>query len=467
MKIHFFSKADIKGRSAFRSYYILQNLKTVKSISLIYFIFTLIIRVVFFAFDLSKETFNHIDEYNAANWMALLILPLFNLISLQLIKTFTTRPKFLYFAQAFVLLFAVFLIFSAMRASFFSMHNPRNTLVMYMMGLIIVGAFYTFEYYETIGIALVISIIFSTLLPFYQHTINELVLNNLASMVILVSFFSISRYLFSYRADNFLKLKAIEEKNIEIENASNAKNEILGVVAHDLRNPLAVIKSITMLMEMDDFKSHDYVENLQMIQASCDKASFIINDLLETAQNETVNNFELEKTELGDFLYSIIDEWLKNKKGQVNITYNASASPVYALVNTEKMQRVMDNLIINAIKFSGPNGNIDISLSALHGEVTISVKDSGIGIPQDMLPYIFDRFSKARRAGIRGEASVGLGLSIVRQIIRKHNGEIEADSSERQGTTFTITLPQVRSTVHMPKLVATPAPLEQDLGLGY
>ena len=467
MRIHFFSKADLNGRSAFRSHYILQNLRTVRSISLIYFIFTLIIRGLFFAFSLSHQTEHHIDEYNAANWIALVVLPLFYLTGTQLIKNFANKPKYLRLTQFFVLLFATFIIFSAMRASFFSMHNPRNTLVMYMMGLIIIGAFYTFEYYETIGITLVTGIIFSTLLPFYQHTLNELVLNNLASLVLLVTFFCISRYLFSYRADNFLKLKAIEEKNLEIENASNAKNEILGVVAHDLRNPLAIIKSITMLMEMDDFKADDYLENLQMIQASCDNASFIINDLLETAQNETVNNFELEKTELGDFLFAIIDEWLKNKKGQVNINYVTPGVPVYAQVNREKLQRVMDNLIINAIKFSGPNGNIDINLSAIHNEITISVKDSGIGIPQDMLPYIFDRFSKARRAGIRGEASVGLGLSIVRQIIRKHNGEIEVDSNEKQGTTFTITLPQVKSTAHVTNVVSAPIPVEQDLGLGY
>jgi two-component system sensor histidine kinase VicK len=467
MRIHFFSKADLNGRSAFRSYYILQNLKTVKSISVIYFVFTLIIRGLFLAFNLSNRTFLHLDEYNAANWLGLAILPIFYFISTQLIKTFATKPKFLQIAQSFVLLFAIFIIFSAMRATFFSMHNPRNTLVMYMMGLIIIGAFYTFEYYETIAVALATGIIFSTLLPFYQHSIDELVLTNLASMVVLVSFFCISRYLFSYRADNFLKLKAIEEKNIEIENASNAKNEILGVVAHDLRNPLAVIKSITMLMEMDDFKADDYLENLQMIQVSCDKASFIINDLLETAQNEVLNNFELEKTELGDFFFSRIDEWLKNKKGQINITYTSPDTPVFAQVNKEKLQRVMDNLIINAIKFSGPNGNIDINLSTVHNEVSISVKDSGIGIPQDMLPYIFDRFSKAGRKGIRGEASVGLGLSIVRQIIRKHDGEIEVDSSEKQGTTFTITLPQVKSTVQAQSIVSSHAALEQDLDLGY
>jgi len=467
MRILFFSKADLSGRSAFRSYYTLQNLRTVKAIALTYFIFTLIIRGLFFAFNLSNQTVQHIDEFDAANWMALIILPLFYLTSIQVIKHFTPRAKYLRLAQLLVLLFAIFVIFSCMRASFFSMHNPRNTLLMYMMGLIIVGVFYTFEYYETLAIAFATSIIFSTLLPFYQHTINELVLNNVASMVLLVSFFCISRYLFSYRADNFLKLKAIEEKNIEIENASHAKNEILGVVAHDLRNPLAVIKSITMLMETDDLKADDYLENLHMIQASCDKASFIINDLLETAENETLNNFELEKTELGGFLFSIIDEWLKNKKGQVNISYNNPDMPVYALVNKEKLQRVMDNLIINAIKFSGPNGNIDINLSAMHNEISISVKDSGIGIPKDMLPYIFDRFSKARRTGIRGEASVGLGLSIVRQIIRKHNGKIEAESNEKQGTTFTITLPQVKSTAQIPTPVTATAALGQGLGLGY
>src|ERR1700744_787263 len=189
MRIHFFSKADLNGRSAFRSYYILQNLKTVKSVSVIYFIFTLIIRGLFFAFNLSNRTFLHLDEYNAANWIALAILPLFYFISIQLIKTFATGPKFLQLAQSFVLLFAVFIIFSAMRASFFSMHNPRNTRVMYMMGLIIIGAFYTFEYYETIAISLATGIIFSILLPFYQHTIDELVLNNLASLLVLTCFF--------------------------------------------------------------------------------------------------------------------------------------------------------------------------------------------------------------------------------------------------------------------------------------
>ena len=100
----------------------------------------------------------------------------------------------------------------------------------------------------------------------------------------------------------------------------------------------------------------------------------------------------------------------------------------------------MDNLISNAIKFSG-DSNVEISLQALNSQVIINVKDFGMGIPNDLLPFVFDRFSKASRKGIRGEESVGLGLSIVRQIIKKQGGEIEVDSVEKHGTTFTIKLP--------------------------
>jgi len=441
MRILFFNRADKSGRAAFRSYYVLQNLKTVQVVSLIYFIFCILIRTVFYAYNLSDQTIHHINEYDYANWTALIIVPFFYAASFKFTRHFKSNPKFLKTAQALVILFSMFIITCAMRASFFSMHNPRNTLVMYMMGLIIVGVFYTFEYYETIFVALATGIVFIIILPFYQHSFSELVLNNLASLLLVTAFFCISRYFFSYRADNFFKLKAIEQKNVEIENASQLKNEILGVVAHDLRNPLSIIKSAAALMEMEENTNQENNDYLQMINASCDKAAAIINDLLETAENE-LNEFELENTDLDTFLSAIIDEWAKNKKGQVNILYKNAGHPVYAGINPEKMQRVMDNLISNAIKFSGKNDNIEISLSDTANAIFITVKDFGIGIPAEMLPYIFDRFSKARRNGIRGEASVGLGLSIVRQIVIKHGGEIEVSSNNDTGTSFAISLPK-------------------------
>ena len=107
------------------------------------------------------------------------------------------------------------------------------------------------------------------------------------------------------------------------------------------------------------------------------------------------------------------------------------------------MQRALDNLISNAVKFSGAGEHIEISLKELNGEAFIAIKDFGVGISAEMLPYIFDRFSKASRRGVRGEESIGLGLSIVHEIIRKHGGEIAVNSVEKSGTTFTIALKAV------------------------
>jgi signal transduction histidine kinase len=119
----------------------------------------------------------------------------------------------------------------------------------------------------------------------------------------------------------------------------------------------------------------------------------------------------------------------------------ADNHPVYAHINTEKFHRVIDNLISNAIKFSKENDKIEVRLRQTNHNVLIEVKDYGLGIPKDMLPHVFDRFSKAGRKGVRGEQSTGLGLSIVRQIVEKHNGTIEVESMEKQGSTFRIELP--------------------------
>jgi signal transduction histidine kinase len=103
----------------------------------------------------------------------------------------------------------------------------------------------------------------------------------------------------------------------------------------------------------------------------------------------------------------------------------------------------MDNLITNALKFSKNNNKVEIYLSAKNGSAVIEVRDYGLGISEDLLPHIFERFSKARRPGLRGEQSTGLGLSISKQIIENHQGSIDVTSEEKKGSTFIIQLPVV------------------------
>ncbi len=445
MTVYFFTRINQASRSAFRSYCTLQNLRTVKTISLIYFLINLSIRILGTFTILPFSSINHADELSRANMISTLVSPLFYFAAVLLINYYERNRLLTKLGHVFVILFAMFVITNGMRVTFFAMHNPRNTLVMYLAALTLAGVFFTIEYYETLIIAVITSVIFMLVIPTYQPGFSEQLLNDVVSFVLLILYFCISRYLFSYRADNYLKLKAIEEKNVEIETASQLKNEILGIVAHDLRNPLTAIRALAMMMEDDTTINAENQENLEMIKASCDKATSIINDLIETAHNDKDNVFDIEEVELNQYLLKIVDEWVKNKTGHTNILYYGTDKPIYTHINMEKMQRVMDNLISNAIKFSGESERVEVKLHNADGQIFIDVKDFGMGIPERLLPYIFDRFSRASRRGIRGEESVGLGLSIVKQIVEKHGGEIGVVSTEREGTTFTIHMTPVRN----------------------
>jgi two-component system sensor histidine kinase VicK len=447
MRVHFFSRINAVNRLAFREYSTHQNLKTVQIIALIYFLVSVALRVIVTFYDLPMESIKHYDEFNNGNIISLFLTPIFCLGAILLLLKFEEGKPYHLLSDIFNVIFALFVMLTSMRTTFFTMHNPRNTLVMYLMGVVMAGVFFTFEYFETMIIALVTGACFAILLPYYQSSPSELMMNNLASFILLTLFYCISRFVFSYRADNYLKLKAIEEKNLEIETASQLKNEILGIVAHDLRNPLTAIRALAAMMEDDENLDTDNKENLQMIKASCDKATSIINDLIETAHNDNDGVFDVEEVELNQYLLKIVDEWVKNKTDHTNILYYGTDDAVHIHINKEKMQRVMDNLISNAIKFSGVSERVEIRLDRVGHQVQIAIKDFGMGIPANLLPYIFDRFSRASRRGLRGEESVGLGLSIVKQIVEKHGGDIMVDSTEKIGTTFTIHMTPLRNPI--------------------
>ncbi|MDB5120333.1 MAG: phosphate regulon sensor protein PhoR [Sphingobacteriales bacterium] len=104
--------------------------------------------------------------------------------------------------------------------------------------------------------------------------------------------------------------------------------------------------------------------------------------------------------------------------------------------------QVINNLISNAIKFTADDGVIEVDIKDQQQTVMIAVRDNGIGISEDMHPYLFDRFTKAIRTGLRGEEPVGLGMSIIKTIIELHNGTIYFESKENEGSIFFIETPK-------------------------
>jgi signal transduction histidine kinase len=407
---------------------------------IVFFILDVVFKLSPFILGLKPDQARHLQEFNLSVTVHTITSPIFVLLAIVMIRQFKQTPKYLFFSQLLTILFASYIIAAGMMGSILSMHNPKNTVTLYMVSLMIAGVFFVFEYYETLLVGLTITVIFSVLLPHYVNDSKQLVLNQFMSAVLLIAFYSISRYVFSYRANHFIQIKTINEKNIQIEVANQVKDEILGIVAHDLRNPLAAIETIATIMQLDNKLDEEDEDNILMIKASCERAKLIINDLIEVARNDIDNEFEVARCDLNQFLFHVVDEWLNNKTTSAKIIYYGTKQPVFAWINKEKMQRVMDNLISNAVKFS--TDGIEVSLRHANGAAFIDVKDFGVGIPNALLPSIFDRFSKASRKGIHGEESIGLGLSIVKQIVNKHGGDINVKSVEEKGTTFTISLNQ-------------------------
>jgi len=430
----------VKYKAAYRNYYTLQNLIAVRTCSLIFLVLNIIIRILYLTFPESLTKAENFPEFNFTNWLFIIITPIFTITSYFIIVYYRQNRKALAVHTLYIFAFSIYLIACGVFSSLIATSDPSNALTLYMVPLVIIGVVCVFELYETIILIIGIEAVFTALLIYSQASATDLVYNQMISIILLSGFYLTSRYFYTYKANYYQQVLEIKEKNIEIENAANFKNQVLGMVAHDLRNPLAAVESTAMLMELDEVDS-DTRDNIEIIKASCAKARGIITDLLEAARNDDQNVIEATKVDLNVFVRKIIDSWKIHNETRNTFTFSSAYIPLYAEVNREKLHRVMDNLISNAIKFSNADDKIEISLDKENGNAIIEIKDHGLGIPKELIPQLFDRFSKAGRTGLHGEQSTGLGLSIVKQIIQRHGGTIEVESVENEGSTFRISIP--------------------------
>lgn len=441
MDTHYFRSLPGRYRAAFRNYYTLQNLASIRYSSIIFLLLNIILRVLIWVLPVSLTKAQNFPEFNFTNWLYIVVTPFFwltcELLLRRIKKTKKASPAMLLFA----FIFSFYLILCGMYSAFIATADPRNALTIYLIALFVVSVVCVFEYDEVLVLVVLTEIVFTGMLFMVHTDATSMLYDQLISVILLSGFYLISRYFYSYKASYYLQIIEIRNKNVEIEKAAEFKNQVLGMVAHDLRNPIAAVESLAMMMELDDDLSEDTQDSVGMIKASCVKARSIISDLLEAAKNENLTNLELHKTEMNVWLKGVIDMWKIQNDHKNNIVLLSGANPVYADINNEKFQRVLDNLISNAMKFSKEKDNIELHLEQADKKVTIKVKDHGLGIPAHLLPHIFDRFSKAGRTGLKGEQSTGLGLSIVKQIIESHKGTIKAESQESKGTTFIIDLP--------------------------
>jgi two-component system sensor histidine kinase VicK len=435
-----------KHKNAYRDYYTRQNLASVRVGAVIFLILNVIIRALYLIFPLSLTKAENFPEFDMTNWVFMGSALLFYIISNFLIDEINKNKKATAIMSLFVFTFALYIILCGMFSSFIATANPRNALTLYLISLTVIAILCVFEYYETIILIIAVELLFTSLLIHARTDPTEMIYNQMVSVILLAGFYWIQRYFFSYKANYWLQVNEIRVKNMEIERASEFKSQLLGTVAHDLRNPIAAVETLAMMMEMEEINA-DTQDTLNLMKASCIRARTIIDDLLESARNDNSSEFITTKTELNALVQQNIDVWKLQKEAKNTIELISSINPAYAQINHEKFTRVLDNLIGNALKFSKERSKIEVFISKRNQNIIIEIKDRGLGIPKDMLPIIFTPFSKAGRTGLKGEQSTGLGLSIVKQIIEKHNGKIEVESEVGKGSTFRIVLPENRDSL--------------------
>ena len=234
----------------------------------------------------------------------------------------------------------------------------------------------------------------------------------------------------------------LEQVLADLRFSHNEKDRILRVVAHDIRNPIAAIVSLTDLMMADKSGyTEEQVEFLELIIEACTNALTLTKDILEVS-TPNKDTLVTELVDINTLLSNCISllRFKADEKKQEIILYPLE-SPLSVRINKEKIWRVINNLVVNAIKFSHNNSLIEVSAIELENEILITVKDSGVGIPDQFKDKVFEMFTAAKRLGTAGEKSYGLGLSICKQIIESHGGTITFESKEGEGTTFLVTLP--------------------------
>lgn len=434
----FFNSLPAKYQSLYRNFYTYQNLIAIRAAGIIFLLLNITIRILYLVFPASLTKAQNFPEFNTSNWVFLVITPVFLIISNLLIIDYKRHKKGTQLMAFVVFLFSLYIITCGMYSSFIATSDPGNSLTLYLVALCLISAMCVMEYYETIILIIAIELFFTALLLYSQASPTQMLYNQLVSVILLSAFYLTSRYFFTSKANSYQQVIQIKEKNEQIEKANGFKNQVLGMVAHDLRNPIAAVESIAMMMEMDEI-TEDTRDNLAMVKTSCAKARSIIDDLLEAARNDNDNVIVTERTELNKLLKTAVQSWKNHLKA--DILFTSSINPVFVSINKEKFYRIIDNLVSNAVKFSKDDDRIDIRLSEADNEIVIEVQDYGMGISTEMLPEIFTRFTKAGRPGIRGEKSTGLGLSIVRQIVESHNGTVNVESYEGKGSIFIVKLP--------------------------
>ena len=230
----------------------------------------------------------------------------------------------------------------------------------------------------------------------------------------------------------------------QLKSVENLRRELIANVSHDLRTPLSIVKGYveTLLIKDDNISKEDRVKYLHTSMSSLERLEKLIAQLFEYSKLEA-KQIEPQKepffiSELAQDVTAKYEVLAKEK--DIKIVLNKTENLPLVFADLSLVERVIQNLMDNALKFTPEGGTIGIDLEVTENNVAIQVKDTGPGIPEDQQAFVFERYSKADRTGNK-QAGAGLGLAIVKKILELHDTSIQIKSKVNEGTAFMFQLP--------------------------
>lgn len=237
-----------------------------------------------------------------------------------------------------------------------------------------------------------------------------------------------------------------KQAEMHMANFAAKKDSVLEILSHDLAAPFNNIKGLSSIL-MKKAQEEDLPEFgriIKMIESTSERSIRLIREFVK---HEFLHSKDAAlkkvRVDIVKKMKLIINQYKESEK-EIAKQFNfvSSSDHILIAIDVYKFSQVINNLISNAIKFTEDHGEITLTIEDAKDNVIISVADNGIGIPQRYHATLFEKFNKARRPGLKGEPSVGLGMSIIKTIVEWHDGKIWFESAEGKGSAFHIALPK-------------------------
>lgn len=242
------------------------------------------------------------------------------------------------------------------------------------------------------------------------------------------------------------QIEALREEDRQHFEALNAmKAQFVDMAVHDMKNPLSVILGYAELLEeldVPDEQKELLALALEGINSATGKMRQLVADMLDFARLDTGVDLALAPVPLGEFLTDCVGSFtLPAAQKGITLTLELPEDELFVTIDAKRMEYVIANLVSNAIKYTPSGGAVVVAAARNHDLALISVADTGLGIPPEDLPHIFDAFYRVGADSHRQIEGTGLGLAIVKRLVEQHGGTIDVTSEVGKGTCFEVKLP--------------------------